>query len=174
MTVIGIDCDVLEKLGEDWGDDGLWDDILWLADRAWGATHEVERRVTWHHLVMAVGNFKRQTNRRLHPARLWEAKLTHAPRPTIFRVPDSERGFDLGIDDASSWRQLQILMRGAAAPTVTTLLASLWPEEHHILDWRVLAASAALTLGGPDDLWVSEDGYAEAAHPRTGALRKGA
>jgi hypothetical protein len=49
---------------------GLWDDIACLAVRARGVTDERDRRLYWHHLVMAVGNFKRQANRRLRPSPL--------------------------------------------------------------------------------------------------------
>ena|SRR2546430_14723005 len=42
----------------------------------------------------------------------------------------------------------------------TTLLAALWPDTHHILDWRVLAAAAGLGLvaGGENDLHLAEPG----------------
>jgi hypothetical protein len=42
----------------------------------------------------------------------------------------------------------------------TTLLAALWPDTHHILDWRVLAAVAGLGLvaDGENDLHLAEPG----------------
>ena len=60
----------------------------------------------------------------------------------------------------ASWGQLKESLKGAAVPTVTTLLAALWPDSHHILDWRVLAAVAGLGVvaGGQSDLGLAEPG----------------
>jgi len=83
MLVLGIPVERIRALGDAWSDGGLWDDILWLADSAWTAPEDDERRMRWHHLVMAVGNFKRQNGRRLRPARIAPAFVTApAARPT--------------------------------------------------------------------------------------------
>ena len=63
-TDLGIDGNRLGEIGSRWNDGGLWDDALWLAARAWEDTDQDEHRHRWHHLVMAVGNFKRQQGRR--------------------------------------------------------------------------------------------------------------
>jgi hypothetical protein len=43
-----------------WADGGLWDDILRLSGLFWEARSDPDRRIAWHHLVLAVGNFKRE------------------------------------------------------------------------------------------------------------------
>jgi hypothetical protein len=135
----------------------LRDDSL-LADLAWTAPDDGERRMRWHHLVMAVGNFKRQNGRRLRPARIAAAPVTvlHV-RPDRFCVP---AGPEVIREDAGSWTRLEQSLGGAAAATTTTLLAALWPDSHHILDWRVLAAAAGLGIlaGGDQDLGLADAG----------------
>jgi hypothetical protein len=63
-------------------------------------------------------------------------------------------------DDAGSWTRLQQSLDGAAAATTTTILAALWPDSHHILDWRVLAAVTGLGIvaGGDENLGLAEAG----------------
>jgi hypothetical protein len=137
-------------------DGGLWDDILWLADGVWKATEDDERRIRWHHLVMAIGNFKRQNGRRLRPARIAPTPATAtAARPDRFCVPE---GPELICDDPGSWKRLEQSLGGAAAATTTTILAALWPDSHHVLDWRVLAAVTGLGIlaGGDEDLGLAE------------------
>jgi hypothetical protein len=73
-------------------------------------------------------------------------RLQFVVRSSEFHMPGT--GLVLSRDDAGSW-DLQGKLRGAGAPTTTTLLAALWPQDHHILDWRVLAAAVALTLDDP-------------------------
>jgi hypothetical protein len=60
VLILGVPAERIRALGETLDDGGLWDDILWLALLARAATDGGERRMRWHHLVMAVGNFKRQ------------------------------------------------------------------------------------------------------------------
>jgi hypothetical protein len=101
---------------------------------------------------MAVGNFKRQSGRRLRPSRISPANnLTYAARSDRFDGPDS---ITISRDDADSWQSLENSLAGSATATTTTLLAALWPDCHHILDWRVLAAVAGLGLvaGGENNL----------------------
>jgi hypothetical protein len=148
MTGLGFTCDELQALAEKWSDEGLWNDILWLSLQFWEASDESERTMRWHHLVMAVGNFKRQAGRGLHPPRIAPAELsTFRPRSKTLEIPGA--GFRLAREALPSWSQLQHFLPGAGVPTTTTLLAALWPDRHHILDWRVLAAAVALTLGTP-------------------------
>jgi hypothetical protein len=152
VLILGVPAERIRALGETWDDGGLWDDILWLALLARAATDNSERRMRWHHLVMAVGNFKRQGGRRLRPSRISPAdKFAYAARADHFNGPD-----DLMIsrDDPDSWQHLKDSLAGAATATTTTLLAALWPDSHHILDWRVLAAAAGLSLvaGGDNGL----------------------
>jgi hypothetical protein len=159
MLILGVPAERIRALGETWDDGGLWNDILWLALLARTATDDRERRMRWHHLVMAVGNFKRQNGRRLRPSQISPAdNLTYAASADHFNGPGDLR---INRDDAESWRRLQDSLVGSATATTTTLLAALWPDSHHILDWRVLAAVAGLGLlaGGESDLdLVTADG----------------
>jgi hypothetical protein len=142
MLVLGVPAERIRMLGASWSDGGLWDDIAFLAQRTWEAGDDDERRMRWHHLVMAVGNFKRQGGRRLRPAPVapaWHRVL--AGSEDWIRLPD---GLLVACDDPASWARLENSLPGAATATTTTLLAALWPGTHHILDWRVLAAVAGL------------------------------
>jgi hypothetical protein len=49
----------IASLSAGWDDGGLWEDVLGLAALVWEKEPD-ERRLEWHHLVLAVGNFKRQ------------------------------------------------------------------------------------------------------------------
>lgn len=155
MLVLGVPLEKIYSYADVWWDGGLWDDILWLAHRAWTAPEDDERRTRWHHLVMAVGNFKRQNGRRLRPARIGTVPAPTFTRPDRFCVPD---GPEVLRDDAGSWMRLQQSLGGAATATTTTILAALWPDSHHILDWRVLAAVTGLGIlaGGDENLGLAD------------------
>jgi hypothetical protein len=56
MVILGVHAARIKALGESWSEGGLWDDIIWLGMLAMAARNEPERRMRWHHLVMAVGN----------------------------------------------------------------------------------------------------------------------
>lgn len=127
--------------------------MLFLALRVWDADGERERAARWHHLVMAVGNFKRPSGRRLRPEAITPvSNLQFAPRPDRFEVPGTGQTVFAEPEPTEEAPWSGIMLRGAGPPTWTALLAALWPERHHVLDWRVLAAASALSLGGPSDL----------------------
>lgn len=70
-----------------WVDVGLWGDVALLADRYWSAPAD-GKVAAWHHLVLAVGNFKRDAGRRLRPAALPGSFAVDAvTRPGDFVVP---------------------------------------------------------------------------------------
>ena len=172
MLVLGVPAERIRAFGSAWSDGGLWDDIAWLADRAWAAPDDDERRVRWHHLVMAIGNFKRQNGRRLRPARIAPVHATaHAARQDRFCVP---AGPEVICDDAGSWTRLEQCLGGAAAATTTTILAALWPDRHHVLDWRVLAAVTGLGIlaGGEEELGLAEAGSRTQLQPTLGHYAK--
>jgi len=149
MPLLGVEAERIRQFADTWSDGGLWDDIAWLSLRVWDADNDDERRLRWHHLVMAVGNFKRLGGRRLRPEPLASAPGPEAVgRADHIRIPG---GTLVTCEEPGSWSQLRDTLPGAAAPTTTTLLAALWPTRHFILDWRVLAAVAGLdvTSGGP-------------------------
>ncbi len=94
--------DACFELAELWNDDGLWNDRLLLADRAWTAESDPERTLAWHHLVMALGSFKRQTGRRIYLANLSDLGLrqTTSGQPRgEFLVPKSSRLAVVGRSD---------------------------------------------------------------------------
>lgn len=130
-------------LARTWEDGGLWEDTLWLSQRFWGANSADEEAIAWHHLVLAVGNFKRQNGRRLHPGRLYEFPQAAAVgRDRFSLLPDLE----VERDGKESWERLESALPGAGLATTTTLLAALWPEHHFVFDWRVQAAADALRI----------------------------
>lgn len=131
----------IATLATEWDDGGLWDDVVAVASRAWAAPAE-DRRVEWNHLVLAVGNFKRQRGRRLRPAPVAIPPTTD--RAPAFDYPLANGRASVNCEDRASWYDLERNLPGAAAATTTTLLAALWPDAHLILDWRVLAVLIGL------------------------------
>lgn len=126
-----------------WDDGGLWADVCWLAERCWKNDDAEPLTLRWHHLVLAVGNFKRQSGRRLRPGRISDLSNAKVFAAEKFVLPS---GLEIHRDNEESWRQLEIGLPGAALATTTTLLAALWPDDHFIFDWRVEAAANALRL----------------------------
>lgn len=141
---------VVSRLNEDWDDRDLWVDIEVLAGRAWTTNVSPasdEHLTAWHHLVIAVGNFKRPGGRRLHPAHLRGQSANDTLRDPQFNVPCVSGGaLGLSADTGESWETLLAQLPGAGVPTLTTLLAALWPKSHSIADRRVVAAAAGLSL----------------------------
>lgn len=133
----------------------VWPNILWVAEQFWQAQasrDDTRRLETWHHLVMAVGNFKRQGGTQI---RLLEA----VPKDHIWRAQDSfpptckvqtlTGQIQLDRDDPDSWKQLTTdkkAIQGLQVATATTLLSALWPGSHVIIDIRVLNSTTALNM----------------------------
>jgi len=146
LPLPGLDTTAVARLGGAWNDDGLWDDVEHLAASVFAKADDPDRmRWLWHHLVLAVGNFKRQRGRRLYAAPLGQRRAAH-PRPPSLAVPVADGTLPLNCLRAETWVHLQHTLRGAGAATVATLLAALWPEEHVVIDWRVHAAANALRI----------------------------
>lgn len=138
----GLTISTLHRIGGTWSDGGLWDDVIFLANRFWDANTNDVRLICWHHLVLAVGNFKRQPGRRLRPVPLnIQNKQADVLRAAEIQVPglDSQ---SLNAEDLESWRALRHNLPGAGVPTITTVLAALWPDQHVILDRRVFPPRA--------------------------------
>jgi hypothetical protein len=133
------------RLAAEWDDDGLWDDVVLLGKRFWAASDPVDRAVRWHHLVLAVGNFKRPRTRWLVPARLDGLPRQQCSTTNSFDTPSGVR---VSIDDRTSWEALRESLVGADVSTVAHLLAALWPEHHVAFDWRVRVAASGLRLAG--------------------------
>lgn len=152
--MLGVPVERIRLLGDSWSDGGLWDDIAWLALRTWEAPDDEERRLRWHHLVMAVGNFKRQGGRRLRPVQLASVlAFGSASRRDQIHIPG---GPMVACEDLASWKELERSLHGAAAATTTALLAALWPTRHYVLDWRVLAVVAGLDAVDGSNLGLVE------------------
>jgi len=131
----------------------LWDDIRYLAGQFTAAAPgSNDWIVTWHHLVLAIGNFKRQGGTRLFPAPL--PRSTAPPTPGQVVVPGRgsgrEASFKLDVAARATWQQLQTATAGLGTATTTTLLAALWPEGHFIFDGRVLNAANGLRIAEGD------------------------
>lgn len=158
---LGVPREALLVLAGRWTDGGLWKDVQWLAGSLWSAPESsAERSVAWHHLIMAVGNFKRQSGRRLHPGHLSTLPPRDRERDTSFLIPGTSHR--LIRDDEATWWAWPL--HGAGVATRTAVLAALWPEQHHILDWRVLAATVALTMTSSADLHVVVPDSQESIH----------
>ena len=142
----GLDSVSIDRLAASWSDGGLWQDVQWLAQRFWNADG-TDRLVAWHHLVMAVGNFKRQRGRRLRPAPLGFEVGADLSR-SAFDIPEASPSVVVASEDHESWPALEKALPGAAVATTTTLMAALWGHRHFVFDWRVHAAANALRLSG--------------------------
>lgn len=143
----GLTADSIGHLACEWDDGGRWADVMWLADRCWTADEDL-RREHWHHLVLAVGNFKRRPGQRLLSAALSTGRRpsAQAVRQPIFEVPGDGARLDVAADRVESWKALQSALPGAGTATTTTLLAALWPSLHFVYDKRVQAAANGLRL----------------------------
>jgi hypothetical protein len=131
------------KLAAEWDDGELWDDVAWLAEQFWAATDPADRAVRWHHVVLAVGNFKRPRGRWLRPCRL---KGLPGQQPRVGTSFETPAGLRVARDDRASWECLRSSLIGADVSTTTILLAALWPSHHFAFDWRVRAAASGLRL----------------------------
>lgn len=158
------------------GSDGeaLWADTTSLASRFWAMSEDQDRQVAWHHLVMSVGNFKRQTPIHIGECMATVPEVSAAP-PEEVVVPGGSR---LARDEAKSWRVLTAV-RGLGVATATTLLSALWPGTHVIIDRFAWAAAVGLRasqgvssrLRGPEDrkplpdiTWSDYDEYLPWVH----------
>jgi hypothetical protein len=159
------------SLANEWGRDvqgenvseKVWEDVKLLADQFLVAPeNDPQACVAWHHLLLAVGNFKRSTGP-IVPCTL--PKLAEAlteERPDRFRIPGpAPESWLVVAGDMSTWARLTSI-EGLAVPTASTLLAAIWPREHIIIDRRDLTAAVGLGAG---ELWTV-DGLDEAYLPR--------
>ena len=156
---------------------GMWSDILWLAEEfAASQPGSVEATRAWHHLLMAVGNFKRSAGN-IAPAPLPPPRNVQAPHQLT--IPGLN-GNVLDRGDPDTWRQLkEIPGLGQGVPTASTVLSALWPGNHVIIDRRVVASAIGLNWGGsapagsslPHRTWTLYEKYRSvvlAAAKRTG------
>jgi hypothetical protein len=147
-----LDDRTVQRLADRWNDTGLWNDVLRLADHFWSCPDG--DHATWHHLLLSVGNFKRQGGARLQ-IRMPDNDLAGVDRRDRFWVPGLESPVELAVEDYCSWNELAVHISGLGVATTTTLLAALWPGRHVIFDQRVhwavtgLRAAAGLPTEPP-------------------------
>ncbi|HVX21285.1 MAG TPA: hypothetical protein VHB02_08055 [Acidimicrobiales bacterium] len=154
---IGLPPNSIGQLAEAWGGSGnwraVWGDIEYLASRLFEVegsqnqeSGEIHRR--WHHLVLAVGNFKRQAGM-IEPTQLApRGSRGVSARPTELTIPETTAV--VRRDVPSTWQALTAIP-GIGVPTATTLLSALWPGHHVIIDRRDVTAAVGL---GPGSGWL--------------------
>jgi hypothetical protein len=134
-----------------------WQNTRWAADLFWKSqegddTHR--KQETWHHLVMSVGNFKRQAPISLLRATVEASiEVNELSRPesckiVIIDYEGKEMHVTLHREQPETWSKLEGV-RGLQTATITTLLSAIWPGEHIVLDIRDLKAAYGLCLDKP-------------------------
>jgi hypothetical protein len=159
--------DTIRCLAERWRDNGdsKWVDVKRVVSRFYEELSNITRSndeellFRWNHLLMVVGNFKRQG-----PTSIWPAPIPDVVNAPLRPVPDQ---IDVPYDNLSfrrddqpvsgqtftSWRNLQTI-NGIGVPTATTLLSALWPGHHFVLDIRDVRAGVGLIVG---PTWTQRD-----------------
>jgi hypothetical protein len=121
----------------------LWQDVQAAADRV-HSTAGAKRYWAWHHMLLAVANFKAQMP--LFPKRLPHLQADgDLDRRDALRVPVPGEPLTLRSEDPRTWRELADHISGLGVSRTTTALSALWPGRHVIIDWRAASAAAALT-----------------------------
>lgn len=92
-----------------WTDTGLWDEVLLLANRVWAAPSSSDQALAWHHLLLAVGNFKRQGGRRIRPAIELPALAPVELTDTLV----TPTGVLIDVDAVASWEALSDSITGS-------------------------------------------------------------
>lgn len=125
--------------GDPWT--SAWADVQAVAQKVWQASAASNPNAlswSWHHLLLACGNFKRRTGPIVPP------KLT-LPTPPV--APPANLGLPggalLSCEQPHSWEVLRDV-EGIGYPTASTILAALWPSRHAIFDVRTRIAAVAL------------------------------
>jgi hypothetical protein len=139
----GLTASRARNLATGWDDGGRWDDVTWLGEHFWAATDPADRVLRWHHVVLAVGNFKRPRARWLSPCRLDGLRRAPSSVATSF---ETSAGVHVDRDDEASWESLRRSLGGADVSTTSGVLAALWPSHHFMFDWRVRHAASGLRL----------------------------
>ena len=121
----------------------LWKDVEILAARYRNAVHRGadDANIQWHHLVLAIGNFKRQSPIQIGPLRLTESGSAELEE---IKVPET----GVSVKRCGPWEGL--LTKGIRTATATAILAALWPSEHMILDEWVLHIGNAILVEEAD------------------------
>jgi hypothetical protein len=140
---------------------GKWGDADSRRGRSWGdievlaalflASDQSQPDATvrsWHHLLLAIGNFKRSGGLILPPALTLDASSDRDPDCCAIPLSPTN-SVQLKRDCATTWRVLTDIV-GFGVPTASTLLSALWPGSHVIVDRRAERAAIGISAGA---LW---------------------
>lgn len=130
-----------------------WSDIEILAQRFLEGDPDENGMATlaWHHLLLAVGNFKRRGGL-IVPARLRSPRAV-GTCPDEITIPGAAGELArLACEESATWPRLTETP-GLGVPTATTVLSALWPSRHVIIDTRDTRAALGLGAG---TLWDVE------------------
>ena len=163
VSVLSLDARQVRILAREWADKSrlrrAWSDVEVLAARflKCDPTNADTATDSWHHLLMAVGNFKRSAGL-IVPAPLVDSPIND--RPDRIVIPGAPAGESEVVRGRSAtWRRLTGIA-GLHVPTATTLLSALWPGYHVIIDWTDtdaavgLDAAGLLVREGLDNAWL--------------------
>jgi hypothetical protein len=159
---MGLPLDVpqVETLAKAWDRTGvgaeLWDDTVALGTRLLQAQEDdIHQKLrAWHHLLMAVGNFKRQGGTRIVTSLLPMGQVHDKPpvfTDRVLAVKPFGEPFELVRDDSVTWARLCDIP-GVRVATASTVLSAIWPGFHAIMDRYAFAA--ALGLAAATDMDV--------------------
>jgi hypothetical protein len=159
----------VSHLSSEWDNVALrkraWSDINVLVQRFRVASSEGNTEsscLTWHHLLLAIGNFKRSAGN-VFPHALPGTPTTPATvRFNEFAFPSAVDGQSIRVtcEESSTWMSLTN-EPGVGVPTATTVLAAVWPTRHAIIDIR--DTRAAIGLMAP--VWWTAAGLDRAKLP---------
>lgn len=126
----------------------LWRDIRVLAEEF--KAEQTPHR--WNHLVFAVGNFKRQRGAVIRmPLKSPRRDSTVGEQREVSVVLTNGSEMTLRCEVSTSWKEMRDAIKGLATPSLTTLLAALWPDRHAILDRKTLRS--IIGMAGSQNDW---------------------
>jgi hypothetical protein len=126
-----------------------WPNVQWAARQFWdvqlspSSEDAWRRQVTWHHLVMTAGNFKRQAPISLPDLRDGSNAQHVTCGNTSFRIEVNGEPKTVKRENTESWEYLTEIP-GMGVATATTVLSALWPDYHVIADRRDIGAGIGL------------------------------
>lgn len=116
---------------------GIWRHAL-IKRAYFLSADEQTRDVEWADLLVAVGNFKRQS-----PIAVLEGGEPSLSGPDPGDQVETPAG-TLRKEEESTWQLIEGKTAGLGVATTTTVLAAIWPDAHAIIDRRSLPVAAAL------------------------------
>jgi hypothetical protein len=122
-----------------------WQNIDALANRLFdtlGAREQCDAE-TFHHLLLAVGNFKRQAGVIHLPVELADS-VAGSRRESLMLPSGLGR---LERDSEASWQRLRKIPGLGSIPTASCLLTALWPDSHAIMDVLDRRAAVGFQIG---------------------------